>query len=105
MELEKPVENVSESCQDVCLRAALDDLISPTFQRARGVPGQLEPAGRRPRLGKRAMDGGSGSAQAERGALTGLHGWRLKIGMERVGLEGIWKALRCVFSSRSSETA
>lgn len=58
MELEKPVENVSESCQDVCLRAALDDLISPTFQRARGVPGQPEPAGRRPRLGTRAMERG-----------------------------------------------
>lgn len=60
MEPEKPVENVSESCQDVCLRAALDDLISPTFQRARGVPGQLELAGRRPSLGKRAMGCGLG---------------------------------------------
>lgn len=58
MELEKPVENVSESCQDVCLRAALHDLISPTFQRARGVPGQLEPAGRRPSLGNRALGWG-----------------------------------------------
>lgn len=70
MELEKPVENVSESCQDVCLRAALDDLISPMFQRVRGVPGQ-------PQLGKEGgqWGGGSGSAQAERGALTVLHGW------------------------------
>lgn len=58
MELEKPVENVSESCQDVCLRAALDDLISPTFQRARGVPGQLEAAGRRPSLGESAVGWG-----------------------------------------------
>lgn len=73
MELEKPVENVSESCQDVCLRAALDDLISPTFQRARGVPGQLEAAGRRPSLGERVMGWG---LRVCPGRERGTHVWR-----------------------------
>lgn len=50
MELEKPVENVSESCQDVCLRAALDDLIS--VSEGEGCAGSAGAGGQAPQLGK-----------------------------------------------------
>lgn len=83
MEQEKPVENVSKSCQDVCLK--LLGMISslPVFWRARVAPGQLE-------LWK---EGAGGEAQGphEQGEVAGT--WvliavlccrRLKIWVERV---------------------